>query len=57
MKIREVVKGADSSICKDALAHFLEKYLNPAFGTLPKREVDLLVLGILETLKFVEQDP
>lgn len=55
--IRSVIEKTKKSVIKDALSAFLEKYLNPAFGSLPKREVDLLVMDLLEKLKYIEHDP
>ncbi|WP_035061093.1 hypothetical protein [Andreprevotia chitinilytica] len=40
-----------------ALAEFLAHYLNPAFGTLPKGEVELLVLNLLERIGAIEPEP
>lgn len=57
MGIRDVVTDASDNLCKDGLFSFLEKYLRPAFGTLPKREIDVLVLELLQKLGFIKPDP
>jgi hypothetical protein len=57
MDILEIVKKSDEATCKEVLGFFLEKYLHPAFGSLPKREIDLIVIEVLEKLKIIEPDP
>lgn len=57
MGIREVVIQTNDNRCKEVLSSFLEKYLHPAFGALPKREIDVLVLELLQKLGFIENDP
>jgi hypothetical protein len=56
MEVREAVEKASAKTCQAVLSDFLEKYTNPAFGVLPKREIDLLVFEILEELGYIEQD-
>lgn len=48
MDIARTLDALDGPQAKALLAHFLTAYCTPAFGTLPKREVDLLVYGMLQ---------
>lgn len=43
--------------CKEALKDFLVKYSNPTFGCHPKKEVDLLILEMLQRLKVLKPEP
>jgi hypothetical protein len=53
MDIKASIDAADAASCASALKSFLESYLNPAFGALPKAEVELLVLQMLEKLRLI----
>ena len=44
-------------IACEVLTEFLELYLNPAFGVLPKKEIDLLVLNILIRFNYINEEP
>lgn len=55
--IRTALKDTNPLMCRNTLIDFLSRYLEPAFGTLPKREVDLLVLRMLESLEYIDADP
>lgn len=57
MDINEIIQGTDENIVKDALAYFLTTYTNPAFGALPKNEVELIVLNVLEQLNAIGTEP
>jgi len=57
MDINEIIQGTDESIVKDTLAYFLTSYTNPAFGALPKNEVELIVLNVLEQLNLIGTEP
>lgn len=39
-----------------AADQFLNAYMTPAFGALPKGEIDLLVLQFLESVGYVDPD-
>ncbi len=43
--------------CRRALAALLDAYVTPAFGVLPKREIDLLVLEALVSVKVLPAEP
>jgi len=55
--IHEHLKSLSEGKCRDALVKLLAGYLNPAFGTLPKREIDLLFYEVLDDLGIVDKDP
>jgi hypothetical protein len=57
MDISAVTTVAGSQKTKVALDAFLLAYLNPAFGALPKAEVELLVLRLLAQLGAVSERP
>ncbi len=57
MDIDQVIRNAGPERTARALATFLEAYTNPAFGTLPKSETELLVLGLLTDLGAVKRAP
>lgn len=57
MEIEEVVRKAGSQQAKDALKKLLTRYLNPAFGALPKAEVELIILDALEELGVISKEP
>lgn len=50
-------RNVSEKTCKEALIAFLENYLNPAFGALPSREVELLVMKALADLEFIDEEP
>lgn len=57
MKISDHMSSVDADQCKSVLEDLLTKYLEPAFGSLPKRETDLMVLEALEGVGYIERDP
>lgn len=57
MDIQMHVQQSDKNICQKVLADFLERYLDPAFGALPSKEVNLLVMKLLEELKYINKEP
>ena len=57
MPVREAILNANEKTCQQALGDFLSRYLTPAFGALPKKEIDLMVLDMLETLKIISSEP
>lgn len=51
-----------SSVCNKtvflkAADKFLNSYISPAFGALPKSEIDLLVLEFLESIGYIDKQP
>lgn len=57
MDIPAITTRAGHQRNKEALDHFLSQYLDPAFGALPKQEVELLVLKLLEDLGAIGSRP
>jgi len=55
--INQIVNDASEADVKDALSYFLQNYMTPAFGALPKNEVELIVLNVLEKLKAIDKEP
>lgn len=57
MTITASIDNKSAAELRTALKTFLAGYTQPAFGALPKSEVDLLVLKLLENLDFVSEEP
>ena len=57
MEIKNYILGSDAEKCREVLASFLDGYLSPAFGALPKKEIDLLVMNALEKTAYINHDP
>ncbi|MCM3565508.1 hypothetical protein [Hydrogenophaga intermedia] len=57
MKIPDITNHAGPDRTKAALDEFLARFLSPAFGALPKLEVELLVLRLLTQVGAVDERP
>ena len=57
MDVREYVNSTDHHTCQRVLAELLANYMNPAFGALPGKEVDLFVLNALGELGYITAQP
>lgn len=57
MDIEQIVNNSTEESAKSALTYFLESYMTPAFGALPKNEVELIVLNVLEKLNAIDDEP
>ena len=57
MDIPAITTRAGHQLNKEVLDRFLIQYLHPAFGALPKQEVELLVLKLLVDLGAVDARP
>lgn len=57
MNINQIVNDATEEEAKAALSYFLQKYMAPTFGALPKNEVELIILNVLEKLKAIDDEP
>lgn len=57
MNPQEIVRAASAEKHAAALETFLARYLTPAFGALPKAEIDLLVLNLLEDIGAIKAEP
>lgn len=56
MDIRSRTMALDADAARAALADLLHAMTSPAFGSLPKREIDLLVFTTMTDLGIVPQD-
>lgn len=58
MTIKEyVLKKTTPQTCQKVLSEILDRYLDPAFGSLTKKEADLLMIDALEDINFISYDP
>src|SRR5690625_952157 len=57
MEIKTIIGTLSEEQCKEVLANLLERYLTPAFGALPKLEVELIVLEAFVQLDAISTDP
>ncbi len=57
MDIQSHLKSVSEKDIRAALGLVFESYLSPAFGSLPKREVDLLLYSALEKVGYIEAEP
>jgi hypothetical protein len=57
MDIDDIVNSLSDNDAKTALKYFLKSYTSPAFGALPKNEVELIVLNVLEQIKAIDAEP
>ena len=56
MNIREHIRNAPEQVVREALDLILNTYLTPAFGSLTKRETDILIFTALENLGYLPED-
>lgn len=56
MDIENALKKQNEASVRDALGRLLSAYCQPAFGALPKREVDLLLFRMLRDLGVIGQE-
>lgn len=57
MDLDETLGQAGDECAANALKKLLQKFLDPAFGALPKSEIELLVLGALEEIGAISKEP
>lgn len=57
MTTKESIDRLDPKAAKGILTRFLDAYLNPAFGSIPKREIDILVFEMLEEVGYTNKEP
>lgn len=55
--IESAIKKADAAEVREALQSLLVGSMSPAFGALPKREMELLLLDALISIGYVESNP
>jgi len=52
-----LVEEIDDAVAKKVLVVLLKKYMSPAFGSLPKREVDIAIFQCLQELNVFDKSP
>lgn len=57
MDIKEIIDNSSEEDVRSALSYFLQSYMTPAFGALPKNEVELIVLNVFERLQAIDEEP
>lgn len=57
MDIKNIVATARESDAKSALVYLLEAYMAPSFGALPKSEIELMMLNVLERIGAISPEP
>tara|TARA_B100000678_G_scaffold289986_1_gene301822 strand:+ start:107 stop:811 length:705 start_codon:yes stop_codon:yes gene_type:complete len=57
MDIEAILESQEDAKSIQALSTFLNKFTNPAFGALPKSEMELLVLDLLEHIGAISSEP
>jgi hypothetical protein len=57
MNIKKFADEAGDAQCKKALEKFLEDFLSPAFGAMPKGEIEIAVLNLLISIGAVKDNP
>lgn len=57
MTLQNHIENLEIQECRSILTHLFESYLDPAFGTLPTKEVNLLMLTALMEMKYIEAKP
>lgn len=57
MNLEEIMREAGEAKAASALKTLLERFLDPAFGALPKSEIELLILGALEEVGAISAEP
>ena len=55
--IQAAIARQDEATCRSVLTHILSEYGRPAFGALPKREIDLLILEALIRIGYLDSKP
>lgn len=57
MDIDRIIEQGNEEDIRSALAYFLNQFTTPAFGALPKNEVELIVLNVLEKINAIASEP
>lgn len=50
-------KGIKDSRCRSILEDLLKKYTSPAFGVLPKHEIDMMMYEVLQRVGYLSPNP
>lgn len=57
MDLEQIIREAGDERAARVLKTLLERFLDPAFGALPKSEMELLLLGALEEIGAISSEP
>ena len=57
MELEQTFRDAGDERAASALKTLLERFLDPAFGALPKSEIELLILAALEEIGAISSEP
>lgn len=57
MDLEQIIREGGDERAARALKTLLERFLDPAFGALPKSEMELLLLGALEEIGAISSEP
>lgn len=56
MDIEKIIDDADESALRSAIKRFLGEFTRPAFGSLPKREIELIVFQLLREIGALREN-
>lgn len=56
MTLRESIQAVDEDKLKTEIETFLQDFMTPAFGSLPKREIELRVFDLMRNLEILKAD-
>ena len=57
MSIKEAISKVDDATCRSTLEYILSEFSKPAFGALPRKEVELLILDALVRVGYLDSEP
>lgn len=57
MSIKEAIANASEATCRETLEYILCEFSKPAFGALPKKEIELLMLDGLARIGYLADEP
>lgn len=57
MEVARLLANADAEKVRSELVRFIEDFMTPAFGSLPKREIDLRVFQMMRELGVIGHEP
>ena len=57
MKILSQIGTLDDALAKKAIKTIISGYMSPAFGSVTKRDFDILMFMQLQELGLIEQNP
>jgi hypothetical protein len=57
MTIKESITNASEATCRETLEYILCEFSKPAFGALPKKEIELLILEGLVRIGYLDDQP